>query len=242
MTPALPISLLTSGIAEEVLGTEVVLRRVLETARLSPESRILVLGGSGSLATLLAHKLRMQVLVADADESRLEGVTTRAAGQAWAKRFETQHVDFDALPFGPSEFAAIFVLDGWRKDAAGWAGALRNLLAPQGRLLCLAPFKVGRAPAEALVQHLEARWGSALGTPTDFLRALARSGFEPELVETLSEAELEARFAGLRRGATYAEELSLYDAHGPRFAVTFGLAMGRKREPGEKPPAARDRG
>jgi hypothetical protein len=103
------------------------------------------------------------------------------------------------------------------------------------------------------VEFWEARLGESLLLPRELLQALEKSGFEPEGVETLSDAELvehyrllEARLAGVPPADSQArmlrEEIELFRSQAGKASVTYAMVMGRRKEPGEKPPASRDRG
>jgi len=68
----------------------------------------------------------------------------------------------------------------------------------------------------------------------------------------LSELELAELYRGLEQklakpskdkqgAANLAEQIDLYRAQNGRSSATFICALGRRKEPGEKPPAARER-
>ncbi len=119
-------------------------------------------------------------------------------------------------------------------------GQLRRHLAPSGRLALTYPVRVGRFSAKASLDHWEARLGEPLKLPRELLAALELEGFEPESVETASDAELADLFRALEPqldGPSPArEELELHQAAGGKPGTSFALAIVRRKEAGEKPP------
>ena len=95
---------------------------------------------------------------------------------------------------------------------------------------------MGRAPGD--LGPWERALGGPLRLPQVELGELLRSGFEPEWAEALSEAQLLEIYGA--RPAPPDEEAALVQAGSS--GVSLVLVSGRRREPNEKPPAARDRG
>ena len=129
-------------------------------------------------------------------------------------------------------------------------GTLRPLLTPQGRLGFTYPVRVGRVTPRAVLEFWERRLGAGLLLPRELLQQLALSGFEPESAESLQDAEMDALYKDLEPHIAQApaelagwlrEEMALHRENG-KATSSYAFAVGRRREPGEKPPASRERG
>ena len=82
------------------------------------------------------------------------------------------------------------------------------------------------------------------------MQHLGQGGFEPEAVESLQDSELDVLYRELESHLAQApapqaqwlrEEMALHHESG-KAAASYAFAVARRREPGEKPPASRDRG
>ena len=105
-----------------------------------------------------------------------------------------------------------------------------------------------------MVEGWEQRLGSPLLLPRDVLLAVEREGYEPDLIETVGETELDEFYETLakllqRDGAAEGPgpsalkaELALHQAQGGHTGVTLAYVLARRKEPGEKPPLSRDSG
>jgi hypothetical protein len=81
---------------------------------------------------------------------------------------------------------------------------------------------------------------------------LEAAGFEPESAESLHDTELDALYRDIEAGlaaspvgpqaAGLREELALHRESNGKASVSYAFVVGRRKEPGEKPPASRDRG
>lgn len=221
------------------------LRRLAHTAQWSSASRLLELSPSqGSLE--LARELGCSVMAVDPDAAALEEHAQRFDAQHLGDRLNTHASGFTALGFPDASFDGVLVLGRLLlpldEGVSGW----RRLLAPRGRLVMTWPVRVGRAPnAEALAMW-EARVGQPLKTPRDLLIAVERLGYEPETLETLGEAEVDAYYGALAataaQDAGFASEVELHRAHGHRSGAVLAVLVARRKEPGERPPLSRDSG
>ncbi|HEY1417946.1 MAG TPA: SAM-dependent methyltransferase, partial [Myxococcaceae bacterium] len=81
-------------------------------------------------------------------------------------------------------------------------------------------------------------WGHPLRGPQEVLAALPAAGYEPDFSETLGLDETEALYASAPE--ELADEAALHRAGAA--AISFAIAVGRRREPDEKPRPSRDRG
>ena len=195
----------------------------------------------------------MCVVAADADEKELALLQETIRSQSRGDRISVRRVDYDRLPFGDGEFHGILVQGRVIATLNQAARALRRHLAPRGRLCLIYPARIGRHPSRVALDFWQKRLGEPLMLPQELLQVLERAGYEPESIETLSDAELgeyyggvEQRLAALPEQAAAAqwlrEEIDLFRSHAGRCGVSYALVIGRRKEAGEKPPASRDHG
>lgn len=212
-------------------STEDVLRRQVRLCMLGPQSRVLLLGlsrGTQDAAVWLARNVDAELVLADGDEARGSEARARLEQEGLAGKAWFQTVDPLALPWGEGEFSSIWV------DAHTYGEldpAVRNLrphLVLKGRLCVQWPVRVSREAGAPLERDWEARTGGPLLTPRDCLQILGDAGYEPQAAECLSDAELTPLFG---------DEALL--EQGGRSPVSFMLLVGRRKEPGEKPPPSR---
>jgi SAM-dependent methyltransferase len=254
MSPAEPFPLYHPAQVRRAFGSDDATRRFAKVAQLEPGSRVLVLGcgPDGGAALLLARELGCSVLAADPDEAVLAPLRERVKAQGLADRLEVRRVALDALGLPEGGFNAILLQGQVLYPLRSLLAGMRPLLARRGRLGLTFPARVGRFAPKATLDFWERRLGSALLLPRELLQALETAGYEPEAAETLHDAELDALYrdveahldsapagpqvAGLR------EEVALHrEGHG-KASVSYAFVVGRRKEPGEKPPASRDRG
>ncbi len=213
----------------------------------TPDTRVLVLGvGDGQTALILARDFGAQVVAADSSVDALERLRSKLQ-PADAQRVKVQQVDYDALPFAPAEFPAIFVDVVPVMPLQTTVTALRPLLAPNG-LLCLGyPVRVGRHPISGSVRFWEQKLGETLLLPRELLQILERAGYEPDIIETLEEPGLDAFYRTVEESCTTdaaraglaREEIALYRSEQGRASTSFAVMTGRRKEPGERPPPSR---
>lgn len=253
MSQAEPFPLYFPGDARRPFESEELTRRFARLADLVKGCRVLDLAASPNGASvLLARELGCEVVSVDSDEAVVRQTEERLRTQGLLDRISVKKVTWSALPFGDGEFDGIFAQGRvvYRLSEAG--ERLRRLLAPRGRLVLTYPARVGRFQPKVVLEHWEKRLGEALRLPRELLQDLERCGFEPEGVETLGDAELaelyrswESRLGQQKdtgREAEIKEEIDLFRSSANRSVFTYALIIGRRKEPGEKPPVSRDRG
>ena len=253
MAPAEHFPLYFPGDARRAFGAEDVCLRIAHTAGWSNGSRLLELG-AGSAGLFLTSKLGCHATVVDADDKALGPLRERAKVAPVSERITVQQASPDKLPFEDEEFDGILALGTVALPASVAVKTLRRHLATRGRLALTYPVKVGRYPVKAALDHWEARLGEPLLYPRELLQLFEKAGYEPETFETLSDADLDLYYRELE--ATLAkqppaaaaqvkvlrDEIELHRGQSGKASVTLALAVGRRKEPGEKPPASRDGG
>jgi SAM-dependent methyltransferase len=252
MSPAGPFPLYYPGDARRAFGSDEATRRFARVAQLEPGSRVLVLGcGPNPAAVLLARDLGCSVAAVDTEESQLALVRERVRALSLGDRVETRRVDLDRLSLPEGEYDAVLVQGRVYFPLMKSLQVLRRYLAPQGRLGMTFPARVGRFTARTALEFWEARLGSAPLLPRELLLALEASGYEPESAETLTDLELdnlyrdiEGKLAGVpaEQAEVLRQEIALHREQNGKAGVSYAFIVGRRREPGEKPPASRDRG
>jgi hypothetical protein len=223
-----------------------------QTAAWDQDSKLLELYGSvGGLA--LARALGCQVTVMEPDLKVLEGLKERARVAGVSEKVTFVHGDVLTSEV-PDGLNGVFTFS----RVLGLPGALaknfRPHLAERGRLGFLCIVKVGRSPSTEAVSAWEQRLSSPLPLPKEALLEVEREGFEPDLMETVGEGELEEFYQTLDALMKKPEaptgpgpeqlkaEIALHRAHGASDGVTVAYVLARRKEPGEKPPLSRDSG
>jgi len=214
-----------------------VMARLARRLELDGRSRVLEFGVTGrSAAVLLAAEVGCRISVADPSREALERVRAEAEAAGVRGLLTPMSVDGAApsLPAGTFDLAVA----GDRVAALGpLARLLRPALLPsRGRLTAVVAARVGTAARD--LSAWEQALGAPLRSPQAELAELDRAGYEPEWAEALGESQLVELYGA--QPAVADEEAALVQT-GPS-GVTFLLVAGRRREPDERPPAARDRG
>jgi SAM-dependent methyltransferase len=236
--------------ARRALGTEDFARRVGKVCGLGSGARVLELGSGGS-SLVLAREFGCKLVCADANETALDALRTRLSSVAGGERVEVKKLPPDALPFEPKEFAAIVMLEKVLRPLDELLTQLRPHLAESGHLAIVYPVAVGRKSPPV-------QWAEALGVPLllprDCFRAFEKNGFEPISVDSLSEQQLDTYYEAveesLRRfpekdprvSGQLRAQLEAHAAHKKSGSITWACLIGRRKEPGEKPPQSRDSG
>ena len=252
MSPAEPFPLYFPGDARRPFSSEVATRRFAKVAQLEEGGRVLELGcgPSGPASVVLAQEFGCSVVAADADETLLIHMRDRVRSLGLDGRVDVRRVDLRKPAFREGEFDAILCQGRVFLSLADALGTFRPLLALNGRLGLTYPVRVGRVTPRAVLDFWERRLGAPLLLPRELLQHLALSGYEPESVESLQDAELDAFYRELEpllaksqaEQATWLrEEMALHRENG-KATSSYAFAVGRRREPGEKPPPTRDRG
>lgn len=238
--------------ARRLFQTESLLRRFAQAAHWSDESSLLELHGSlGGLA--LAKALACHLTVVEPEQRVADALKERARVVGVADRVGVQHAPVGSVKFAERAFDGIFAFGRVLGVPAPVAKQWRPYLAEGGRLGLTAVVRVGLKPAEAALKAWEARLGAPLLSPRQTLMAIEQEGFEPEMVESLGEAELEEHYKELeaslgKNGSdepgpkALREEISLHRSLNGKTGVSFAFMVLRRKEPGEKPPPSRDGG
>jgi hypothetical protein len=237
--------------AKRLYTSDGVVRRVSLTAHWSNQVKVTEL--SGTLAGVaLAKELDCEVTLADTDDAVLRGLDERVKAAGMSKLVHTQKLSsYTTLPFEEGSQDGILVLGRLLMPLEEAASKLRKYLALRGRLVFTWPVRVGLRPAKASLDFWEKRIGTALMTPRETLMAVEKHGYEPETIETPNESELDDFYRSVEAGlgkappeaaAALKQEIEVHRDAGGRGGVTIALLVARRKEPGERPPAARDGG
>jgi len=236
---SLPYALLPG--ARQAFASEDATRRFAKVAQLVPGARVLLVGDAAAAALLLALEYDCQVTAAHEDPQALSGLHAAAEAHGVGARVETVSLE-EALGEGaPRELQAVLVRGARVYAPRETAQHLRGLLATDGRLGLIAPVQVGRTPEAAELSRWESLQGAPLPSPLALLAVLRDAGYEPEAVETLSPAELVELTEAAGEEASH-EALAAWRERAGSGGVSYALAVGRRREPGERPPVPHDRG
>lgn len=251
MSSAEPFPLYHPGDARRAFGSDDATRRFARVAQLEAGAHVLLLGcgaDAGPVWTLV-RELGCTVVAADTDEAQLAALREKLAPHGLGDKVEVRRVELDALNFPPGAFEAILVSGRVLYPLTTALRSLRALLAMQGRIGLLYPARVGRQAPAPVLEFWRKRLGSALLVPRELLQVLESHGYEPESVETLTDTELEALYRDVEprldsspQAEAAREEIALHRQQGGRVVATYAFLIGRRKEPGERPPAARDRG
>jgi cyclopropane fatty-acyl-phospholipid synthase-like methyltransferase len=252
MSLAEPFPLYFPGDARRPFSSDAATRRFAKVAQLEEGGRVLVLGGGSSseASLLLARDFGCSVLTVDVDEALLEPLRARVQSLGLEAHVQVQHVAPDALGLPEGEFDAILSHGRLLPLLPTALRTLRPLLAHQGRVGLTWPVRVGREQPPAVGTFWEQRLGLSLLLPRELLQLLAQSGFEPESAESLQPSELEALYRELEphlgpapseQARVLRDEVSLFREHSAQ-AFSYAFVIGRRKEPGERPPATRDNG
>jgi threonine dehydrogenase-like Zn-dependent dehydrogenase len=239
--------------APRAFGSDDATRRFAKVAQLEPGSRVLVLGAGpdGAAAVLLAQELKCSVVAVDTDEALVSPVRELVRSQGLSDRIEVRRVAPDALELLDGPFHGILVPGRVQYPLDVALRTFRPLLGKRGRVGFTFPARVGRFTPKPVLDFWEKRLGAPLLLPRELLQALEMGGFEPESVESLHDTELDALYRDMEArlpagdapgSATFREELALHREHNQKPGTSYAFAVGRRKEPGEKPPASRDRG
>lgn len=233
--------------------SEAHLRRVAKIAHLGSGSKLLELGGAASL--FFAKELGCSLTVVDPSDEAVQLFKEQVKQAGLGKKVKVQKGSFDKLGFEEAEFDGILCLGNVPCSLEQATQSFRRLLAPRGRLVLTYPLRVGRAAISHIADFWkDRRLGEALRPPALALQCFEQAGYEPEGCESLSDLELDDLYHELERAlpkatpdemaqsALVREEIEKFRSQGNRSSVSFGLLVGRRKEPGEKPPPSRDGG
>jgi hypothetical protein len=237
--------------AKRLYTSDGVVRRVALTAHWSNQVKVVELAATqGGIS--LAKEIDCEVTLADTDDAVLRTLDERVKAGGLTKQVHTQKVPgYASLPFEEGSLDGILVLGRLLMGLNDAAAKLRPYLALRGRLVLTWPVKVGLRPAKASLDFWEKRLGTALMTPRETLMAVEKHGYEPETIETPAELEMDEFYRSVEAGlgkappeaaAALKQEIDVHRDAGGRSGVAIALLVARRKEPGERPPAARDGG
>ncbi len=248
-----PFPLYVPPEARRLFQSESLLRRFAQMAHWNEGASLLELHGSlGALAITKALSCHLTVL--EPDQRLADALKERARVVGVGEKVAVQHGPIGAIKFAERAFDGIFSFGRVIGLPAPTARQWRPYLAVGGRLGVTAMVKVGRLANDAALTAWQARLGSPVVSPRQTLMAVETEGYEPELIESLGDVELEEYYRELETvlGRTadknedgakaLKEEIALHRAHGGKTGVTIAFIVARRKEPGEKPPASRDGG
>lgn len=237
--------------ARRLFQTESLLRRFANNAHWNASAKLLEFHGSlGGLA--LAKALNCTLTVVEPEIRVVDALRerARAAGMLEKVTFLNQHPAGSS--FGVGTFDGIFSFGRVVGPLATIAATWRTWLAPRGRAAITTVVKVGRQPSELALTAWEKRLGAPLLLPRDALLAVETQGFEPEMVESAGDLELEDYYRELENVLnkavdgpaikTLRDEIALHRSLNGKSGVTYAAMIFRRKEPDEKPPASRDGG
>lgn len=238
------------GDARPELTGESPLRRLGKQLLLTPDSRVLALGtGDGSVPTVLVREFGCRIEAAELSEEDAERTRQVVKTAAQEDRISVRVVDLKALSLPEAAYDAVWVDARAPFPLETAVQVVRPLLASKGRLCLTYPVRVGRHTQPALLKHWEQTLGEPLRLPRECLQVLERSGFEPQIVETLEDPALDHFYRRIEqdlekpssdaRHARVREEVALFRAQGGRSTTSFAVMVARRKEPGEKPPPSR---
>jgi len=236
--------------ARRAFESDDIIRRFATVATLTSGSRVLeVMAGRGSASVVLAKELGCEVLAVDSDEAVVAALVERVKTLSLQDRISVRRMDPLKPDVPPGEFDAIVVQGRVVGPLEGCARAYRPFLSTNGRLMLTYPAKVGRFPQRHALEFWEKRLGEPVRYPREVLQVIELCGFEPEAVETLDDGALAELYRGLEQkidgntdAAAIREEVDLFRGASNKASVSYAFAVARRKEPGEKPPASRDRG
>jgi len=217
--------------------TASVMGRLARRLEIGGRSRLLEFGVTGtSAAVLIAAELGCRITVADASRDALDRVRSEAEAAGVRGLLTPMAVDAQS-PSLPADAFDLAIAGARARVLGPLARLLRPALVPsRGHLAAVVAARVGTQARD--LASWERALGAPLRSPQAELAELQRCGYEPELAEALSEAGL-VELYGVHP-APPDEEAALVQS-GPG-GVSFMLVAGRRAEPSERPPAARDRG
>lgn len=251
MSDASPFPIRISDVARRPFSDSHIAQRLVQVAQLPAEGRVLGLGGgSNSLTLTLALDYRIGAVLGVPDEAALALENERIREAGIQDRVEARAVSPTRLPFRDGEFHLVIAeAQLWLPPEQLLTQLRRHLVPSEGRLAFTWPVKVGRGSGP--VGGGEAwsdRTGTPLMLPRELLGLMSRCGYEPEDALTLDASQLGALYedwASQPEGEgdpIFRDEATRQLADGRLVSVTWGLLIGRRQEPNERPYQSHDQG
>lgn len=247
-----PFPLFLPPEARRLFQSESLLRRFAQAGHFSSSTRLLEFHGSlGGLA--LTRALNCSLTIVEPDATVAATLKERAKTAGLGDRVTWVQQPSAAVSFPAKSFDAIFCLGRVIGHPSELAKRMRPWLDEKGRLAITYPMSAGRTPPEVALESWADRLGRPLLSPRETLLTVEPEGFEPEIVETLGDPELDEFYKEIeqvlaRTSAAGPEvnaikaEIAVHRAQQGHSGATYGVIVARRKEPGEKPPLSRDGG
>jgi predicted O-methyltransferase YrrM len=247
-----PFPLYLPSEARRLFQSESLLRRFAQTAHLNGNSRLLEIHGSlGGLA--LARALNCSITIIEPEQKVADTLKERARLAGIGDKVTWLVQPLVGSSFPEKSFDAIFSLGRVAGAPDQLARLCRPWLDEKGRLAVTYVMAVGRQPAKVALDSWAERLGRPIRSPRETLLAFEPEGFEPELVESLGDPELDEFYreveVALSRQPAETEpmkllkaEIAVHRSQNGKASATYGVIVARRKEPGEKPPLSRDGG
>lgn len=246
-----PFPLYVPPEARRLFQSESLLRRFAQMAHWNDGASLLELHGSlGALA--IAKALSCHLTIIEPEQRLADAIKERARAVGVGDKVAVQHGAVGSIKFAERAFDGVMCFGRVIGLPGVVAKQWRPSIAVGGRLGFSAMVKVGRRPNEKVLEAWKARLGAPLLSPRETLMTVEAEGYEPELIETLSEGELDEYYRELETvvGRTsdgntaghqvLKDEIALHRTG--KTGVTMAFIVARRKEPGEKPPPSRDGG
>lgn len=238
--------------SRRLFQSESLLRRFAQAAHFTGSSRLLEVHGSlGGLA--LARALNCSITIVEPDAKVADTLRERARMAGIGDKVTWLQQPLSSVSFAEKSFDGIFCFGRIAGPLEVLARTMRPWLDDKGRLALTWVMAVGRAPAASALESWSERLGRKLLSPRDTLLSLEPEGFEPELVETLGDPEMDEFYRDVELAllkhppdADHVKpvkaEIVVHRAQQGKAGAAYGVVVARRKEPGEKPPLSRDGG
>lgn len=238
--------------ARRLFQSESLLRRFAQAAHFTNGSRLLEIHGSlGGLA--LARALNCSITIVEPDANVAASLKERAKTAGIGDRVTWLTQPFSTVTFPEKSFDGIFSLGRVIGHPSALAKRMRPWLDEKGRIAVTYVMAAGRNPAKVALESWADRLGQQILNPRETLLTVEPEGYEPELVETLGDPELDEFYKEIEQVLARIQpangdlnaikaEIAVHRAQQGKSGATYGVIVARRKEPGEKPPLSRDGG
>jgi SAM-dependent methyltransferase len=246
-----PFPLYVPPEARRLFQSESLLRRFAQTAHWNEGASLLELHGSlGALA--IAKALGCHLTIVEPEQRLADAIKERAKVVGVGDKVAVQQGAVGSLKFADRAFDGIFSFGRVLGLPAQVARQWRPSLAVGGRLGLTVMVRVGRQPNEKVLEAWKTRLGAAPVSPRETMMNIEAEGYEPELIESLGDGELDEYYRELEQvlaktadtnaagQQALKDEIALHRTG--KTGVTIAFIIARRKEPGEKPPPSRDGG
>lgn len=247
-----PFPLYLPSEARRLFQSESLLRRFAQAAHFTGGSRLLEVHASlGGLA--LARALNCTLTVIEPDAKVAETLKERARLAGLGDKVTWLVQPLSTVSFPAKSFDGIFSLGRIAGPPELLARMFRPWLDEKGRLALTYVMAVGRTPSPTALESWAERLGRPIVSPRETLLSVEPEGFEPEIVETLGDPEMDEFYREVEAALVkqpvetdaikaVKSEIVVHRAQQGKAGATYGVIVARRKEPGEKPPLSRDGG